>query len=113
VPMHWRRRWQHGTNSAALLAEQLARRLRVPLAVGLLRRDRNTLPQFSLPPSERPANVRSAFSVRPSYHLDRACVLVVDDILTTGATCSEASRVLRRAGATHVAVAVVGRTVHH
>ena len=50
-----------GTNSPALLAERLARRLRAPLATDLLRRTRHTPPQFSLPPSERPANVRGAF----------------------------------------------------
>jgi ComF family protein len=113
VPKHWRRRWVHGTNSAALLAEVMARRLAVPLAGGLLRRVRNTPPQFSLPPSERRANVRGAFGVRAGYYLDRARVLLVDDILTTGSTCSSAARVLKRAGAAHVAVVVAGRTWHH
>jgi ComF family protein len=113
VAIHWRRRWAHGTNSAAIMAERLARRLRVPLAAGLLRRGRNTPPQFTLPPSERGANVRGAFSANAGYHLVRARVLVVDDILTTGATCSEAARVLKRAGAAHVAAVVAARTLHH
>lgn len=113
VAMHWRRRWAHGTNSAANMAERLAGRLGVPLAAGLLRRGRNTPPQFTLPPSERAANVRGAFSVNPGYHLVRARVLVVDDVLTTGATCSEAARVLKRAGAAHVAAVVAARTLRH
>lgn len=113
VPMHWRRRWAHGTNSAELLAERLARHLRAPLATGLLRRTRHTAPQFSLPPSERPANVRGAFAVRSGYHLRGARVLVVDDILTTCSTCSAVARVLKQRGAGHVAVVVAARTLRH
>lgn len=113
VPMHWRRRWVRGTNSAAILAERLAARLRVPLAIDLLRRTRHTPPQFSLPPSQRPANVRNAFAVRPGYHFEEARVLLVDDILTTGSTCSSAARTLKQAGARNVAVAVAARTIRH
>jgi ComF family protein len=112
VPMHWRRRLARGTNSPVLLAERLAGRLGVPLAGELLRRTRHTPPQFSLPPSERPANVRGAFRVRTGYHLERARVLLVDDILTTGSTCSAAARALKQTGASLVAVAVAARTIH-
>ncbi len=111
VPMHWRRRLTRGANSAAVLAEVLAGQLRAPLAEGLLRRRRNTPPQFSLTPPQRWENVRRAFSVRPGYHLRKAHVLVVDDILTTGATCSAAARELRRAGAERVTVVVAARAV--
>jgi predicted amidophosphoribosyltransferase len=113
VPMHWRRRWVHGTNSAELLAERLAQHLRAPLATGLLRRTRHTPPQFSLPPSERPANVRGAFAVRHGYHLREARVLVVDDILTTCSTCNAVARTLKQCGAGHVAVVVAARTLRH
>ncbi len=113
IPMHWRRRMAHGTNSAAILAEVLAARLRVPLAGRLLRRRRNTPPQFSLTPPQRWANVRRVFSVRRGYHLRKAHVVLVDDILTTGATCSEAARALKQAGAERVSVIVVARSVSH
>jgi len=113
VAMHWRRRCTRGTNSATIIAERLARRLGVPLAGGLLRRERNTPPQFTLPPSERRANVRGAFAVNAGYHLERARALVVDDILTTGATCSEAARVLKRSGAACVTAVVAARTLRH
>jgi ComF family protein len=113
VPMHWRRRWARGTNSPALLAERLSQRLRAPLATGLVRRTRHTPPQFSLPPSERPTNVRGAFAIRAGYHLADARVLVVDDILTTGSTCSAIARTLKQNGASHVAVAVIGRAGQH
>ncbi len=109
IPLHWRRRIVHRTNSAALLAEILSAKLGLPPAAGLLWRTRPTLRQFDLNPPKRWANVRKAFAVRAGYHLRDAHVLLVDDILTTGATCSEAARALRSAGAARVTVAVVAR----
>jgi ComF family protein len=111
IPSHWRRRIVHRTNSAAVLAEVLAGHLRVPLAERLMRRSRYTVRQSDLSPTERWTNVRRAFSVRAGYHLRDAHVLIVDDVLTTGATCSEAARALRRAGATRVTVAVIARAM--
>jgi ComF family protein len=111
IPLHWQRRLAHRTNSAAVLAEVLAGRSGVPLSEGLLRRCRNTAPQFDLKPPERWKNVRRAFAVRAGYHLRAAHVLLVDDVLTTGATCSEAARALRSAGAERVTVAVVARAI--
>jgi predicted amidophosphoribosyltransferase len=111
IPLHWRRRLVHRTNSAARLAEVLADRLQLPLAEGLLRRCRHTVRQFDLTPPQRWDNVRHAFSIRAGHHLREAHVLVVDDILTTGATCSEAARALRKAGAARVTIAVVARAI--
>jgi ComF family protein len=113
VPMHWRRRWMRGINSPAVVAERLAGHLRVPMAADLLCRTRHTRPQFSLPQSERRANVRNAFAVRAGYHLREARVLVVDDILTTGSTGSYVARALKKAGAQFVAVVVAARTLRH
>jgi predicted amidophosphoribosyltransferase len=110
IPIHWRRRWWRGTSSASLLAESLAGQLRVPLGRHVLRRRRNTPPQFSLPPSRRWSNVRRAFFVKGGYPLAGMHVLLVDDILTTGATCSAAAGALKRAGAARVTVAVAART---
>jgi predicted amidophosphoribosyltransferase len=112
IPLHWRRRLAHRTNSAAMLAEVLSSKLQLPLAEHLLRRRRHTAPQFSLTPPQRWDNVRRAFSVRGGYHLNKAHVLLVDDILTTGATCSEAARTLRKAGAERVTVVVAARAIH-
>jgi ComF family protein len=111
IPLHWRRRLAHRTNSAALVAEVLAKRLGVPMADGLLKRSRHTERQSDLTQPERWKNVRRAFMVRGGYHLREAHVLLVDDILTTGATCSEAARALRSAGAERVTVAVVARAM--
>ena len=111
IPSHWRRRVVHRTNSAAMLAEVLAAHLRVPLAERLMRRSRYTVRQSELSPTERWTNVRRAFAVRGGYHLNKARVLLVDDVLTTGATCSEAARELRRAGAERVTIAVIARAI--
>ncbi|MGO8691173.1 MAG: ComF family protein [Thermoguttaceae bacterium] len=111
IPMHWTRRFRRGINSPELLAGCLGRRLRVPVADWLLVRTRNTLPQKDLTPQDRFRNVRGAFRVRRGQRrrLQGSRVLLVDDILTTGATCSEAAAVLRRAGASAVAAAVLAR----
>jgi ComF family protein len=113
VPLHWRRQLVRGGNSPAIIAERLAQHWQVPLVTGLLKRTRNTPPQFSLPPSERGANVRRAFAVAFGYHLEQAHVLLIDDILTTGSTCSAAARALQQAGATRVTVLVAARTLRH
>jgi ComF family protein len=111
IPLHWRRRVVHRTNSAAVLAEVLAGKLRAPFADRMLKRSRYTVRQTDVSPSERWNNVRRAFAVRAGYHLNAAHVLLVDDVLTTGATCSEAARALRQAGAARVTVAVIARAM--
>jgi ComF family protein len=109
IPSPFRRRFSQGTNSAAILARQLARRLRLPVFPGLLRWRRKVMRQHTLLPTERFQNVHGALGVSRGYDIKGAGVLIVDDILTTGATASEAARVLRKAGASRVSVAVVAR----
>jgi predicted amidophosphoribosyltransferase len=65
--------------------------------------------QSGLSPRERRANLRGAFQVRSGAELSGKCILLVDDILTTGTTAHEASKALRRADAERVVVAVVAR----
>lgn len=108
APMHWRRRWLRGWNSPECIAEQLARRLRVP-ALPLLRRTRNTQPQGALGRKQRQANLRGAFALRPGYATDHGRILLVDDVMTSGATAAECSRVLLADGAAQVMVAVLAR----
>jgi ComF family protein len=110
VPMHWARRAWRGGNSPDSLARQLAKSLRLPLAGHLLRRRRYTRPQASLTHGERRRNLKGAFRARPHRDLPGARVLLVDDIMTTGATAREAARTLLAAGAGSVVVAVLART---
>ena len=109
VPMHWRRRLWRGINSPGVIAEQIAQALGIPCAPHVLRRERATRPQAELPPTGRLQNVRGAFRARRHRDLPNARILLVDDIMTTGATCNEAARTLLSAGAAYVAVAVIAR----
>jgi len=109
TPMHWLRRAVRGANSAETLGTVLSRRLRTPSGAGCLVRRRFTPPQSGLSPHARLLNVRGAFRLRPGVDLAQARVLLVDDVLTTGATCGEIAKLLQQAGAAAPAVAVVAR----
>lgn len=111
VPMHWRRRLSRGTFPAHLLAQVVGGVLRRPVAAGLLGCRRKVRKQGTLRPHERLRNVRGAFSISAGYAITEANVLLVDDVMTTGATANEAARMLRQAGAGDVFVAVVARGV--
>ena len=111
VPFHWWRRLRRGTSSPQLVASRLARRLRVPMEDRTLVRLRDTEPQGGLAAVNRRKNVRGAFAVRDRADDFRGRrVLVVDDVLTSGATADEVARVLKRAGASWVGMAAVART---
>jgi ComF family protein len=113
VPMYWRRRWSHGGNSPELLAESWSRHLGLGPGERLLRRTRHTLPQTEIPVSQRFRNVRGAFCLQRGFDIRGAKVLLVDDVMTTGATCSEAAKALRAAGAVDVSVACLARAEGH
>jgi ComF family protein len=110
VPMSRWEHWRRGVNPPGHLAVQLGRRLGVPAAEWMLWLPRNVPRQMGLSREGRLRNLRGLMKLRPGYHLQAAHVLLVDDILTTGATCSEAARVLKRAGAAEVTVVVLART---
>lgn len=109
VPLHRSRLRERGYNQAALLARGLGRRLRIPVACRVLRRIRPTPSQTRLSAARRIANVRGAFAASPSPSIRRRQVLLVDDVMTTGATVSECARCLLKAGAASVDVATVAR----
>jgi ComF family protein len=109
VPLHWRRSWRRGYNQAAAVAEHLARSMGVPCACNCLRRVRNTPQQLQPSASARRENVRGAFRVRRGANVDGKRILLVDDVMTTGSTASEASRTLKAAGAAEITVAVLAR----
>jgi ComF family protein len=85
VPLHWRRRWQRGYNQSEALARALARHLRLPCRPHWLRRVRNTPQQTQQTPAGRRDNVRGAFHARPRPGFKGQTVLLVDDVLTSGA----------------------------
>ncbi len=110
IPMHPIRQITRGTNSAVALAKTIGRLWRLPVAYRLLKRKRNTLLQKGLSKSLRFANLRGGISVKRGYPLGPYHIVLVDDILTTGATCSEAARVLKQAGASTVTILTIART---
>jgi len=110
VPMHWLKRLWRKTNPAGTIAQSLARRLGLPLASGALVCRRYLRRQATLTPAERRRNVRGAFHASLWWKLTGKRILLVDDVMTTGATAHEASRVLLKAGAAAVYVATASRS---
>ena len=108
VPMHWTRRIRRGTDTAAILAKSFARKSGWPFRK-LVACHRSLAKQSELPITARKKNVRNAFAVKGPVPADRPIVLV-DDIMTTGATLFELARILRKAGASEIRVAVVARS---
>jgi predicted amidophosphoribosyltransferase len=98
---------RRGHNQSEHLSAAVARVLRVEHRPGWLLRVRPTPKQVAQSPAERRTNVRGAFRAARGAHLTGRVVLLVDDVLTTGSTASEAARALREAGAQSVHVAVL------
>lgn len=105
VPMSRLKTLFRGYNAAELLAERVARHSGNPFRAGVLRKTRRTKPQADLALEERLANPRGAYRSKPV----RGVVLLVDDVLTTGATANACTEALRAAGAAEVHLAVVAR----
>jgi ComF family protein len=111
VPLHWRRRWARRFNQSAVLAAAVSATSGVPVVADALKRVKPTAQQVGLSRTERAANVQGAFRVPPENKVDvvgRRLVLV-DDVLTSGATVEGCAKALLRAGATNVDVLVFAR----
>ncbi|HEY7687760.1 MAG TPA: ComF family protein [Dongiaceae bacterium] len=113
VPLHWTRLLARRYNQAALLTSALARLTNRPALQDLLVRRRRTPSQGGLGRAGRESNVAGAFRVHPRHirRLKDKRVLLVDDVMTTGATAGACSRALRRAGAASVDVLTLARVV--
>jgi ComF family protein len=111
MPMHWRKRWERGFNQAELLARPIARRYGLKLKTNL-QRARYTKAQAGLSETERLENLRGSFCVKRPEELRNKRVLLIDDVLTTGATLRAASAALKRAGARHITALTLARVDH-
>ena len=111
IPQHWRQRVFRHFNPAWIIAEEIASALQVPCDAHLLYRQRQTRAQKRVPVSQRFGNQAEAFSLQDMHVVDGERILLVDDVLTTGATCSEATKLLRQNGARECHVAVLGRVL--
>ena len=114
VPLHRQRRNSRGFNQTELIARVALRELRdlpVELEPKLLKRTRFTESQTGFTREQRRENLRGAFAVPDPARVKGRSILLVDDVLTTGATADECSRILMRAGAKQVLVVTVARAV--
>ncbi|MEM6410441.1 MAG: ComF family protein [Pseudomonadota bacterium] len=113
VPLHYRRLVSRGYNQAGWLATALANQTGLRVKHDLIKRTRSTPSQAGRSARERYRNVRGAFQARPAHtkHIAKKRILLVDDVLTTGATVASAARTLKRAGASDVNVLVLARVV--
>lgn len=113
VPLHWRRLWARRFNQSMLLSQQISGETGVPVADAALRRIKATAQQVGLSQSERAQNVQGAFRVPPDRKAEVAGrrVVLVDDVLTSGATSDACARALLRAGAANVDLLVFARVV--
>lgn len=108
MPMHWLKRWHRGFNQAELLANQLSGKTRIPV-LKVVRRVHQKAAQAGLTNAKRRANVVGAFRVPNRGAVAGKRILLIDDVMTTGATASACAKVLKRAGAVHVSLLTVAR----
>ncbi|WP_375415301.1 ComF family protein [uncultured Bradyrhizobium sp.] len=113
VPLHWRRGWSRRYNQSGALARAIERQSGVPIARDALRRMRPTQQQIGLSRSERTSNVQGAFKVlrEHAHQVQGRRVVLIDDVLTSGATSDACARALLRARAARVDVLVFARVV--
>ena len=111
VPLHRQRQRERGYNQADLIARPLARRLGLPCRPVLLVRTKPRPDKLHLSLEERWSSVRGAFAAKPGSRVDNLRVLLVDDVMTTGATLDACARALRQAGARTVIGLTVARAL--
>ena len=113
VPLHVSRLWARRFNQSSLLGRALSRRTGVPFEPSLLKRRKRTQSQVGLTIDQRRRNVAAAFAVseRKLTALDGRSVLLIDDVITTGATANACAKALKKAGAARVDLLALGRVV--
>lgn len=110
VPLHWSRQWMRGYNQSEAIARVLAQHLGLPIGSGIIKRIRATPIQPLQSAAARHANVAGSFRCKKQALHDWQSVLLVDDVLTTGSTANEVSRVLKSAGFSRVDVVILARS---
>lgn len=111
LPLHPERLRQRGFNQSAEIAKQLGKALKTPVDRSIARRRIATPPQAELPLKERHRNVRDAFECIGQLRSQK--VLLIDDVMTSGATVNECARMLCKHGASQVSIGVLARALKH
>ena len=107
VPLHQSKQHIRGYNQSLLLTRELSRQIGIVESSGIMSRTKRTNAQSLLPRDGRYLNVKDAFRLNDAIKIRNKVILLVDDILTTGYTVNECSRLLKEAGAKEVVVAVI------
>ena len=108
MPLHWRRRWKRGFNQSEILARLVAANHGLPV-ISAVRRVRATATQAGLTNSKRRKNVAGAFRVSQKRQIDGKRILLIDDVMTTGATAAACAAAMKRAGACSVTLLTLAR----
>lgn len=111
VPLHADRRRERGYNQVDMIARPLAKRLKLPFCPYLLARTKPRPARLVLSRSEHWESVRGAYALREGSRVDKLRILLVDDVMTTGATLDACSRALLKAGAVEVVALTVARVI--
>ncbi len=111
IPLSAARLRERGYNQALLLAQELSQSFKIPLSTNNLIRIRHTPTQTLLDEKQRWTNIKGAFRIKNSCEFKDKSILIIDDLLTTGATASEAARVLKECPTQKVGVLTVGITL--
>jgi len=111
VPLHRARERERGFNQSEVLAEGISRAMGISLTKGILKRRKNTKDQTYLNAQQRAENVKGAFVVTRPEKINGKNVILVDDVMTTGATLNECARMLKETGATRVFAATLAVVV--
>lgn len=111
VPLHRARHRERGFNQSEILAEGISEETKIPLAKDILKRRKNTEDQTYLSARQRAENVRDAFVVTKPGRVKGKNVILVDDVMTTGATLNECAAMLQKAGARKIHAATLSVVV--
>jgi ComF family protein len=108
VPLSIKKLRERGFNQSLLIARTVSKEIKVPLLIDILLKKKDTPPQIGLSAKERLLNLKNAFEVKGD--VDGLRLLLVDDVMTTGATVTECSKVLMKAGAKEVIILTLARS---
>ena len=108
VPLHWRKAFRRGYNQSAEIASIIAQYLDLPMHHSLLKRQKHTVSQTGLDQASRGKNMKHAFSANPDCH--GLHIALVDDVVTSSSTISDATRALKISGAAQVSVWAIARS---
>jgi len=111
VPLHWTRFWKRRYNQSSLLGKALGKKLGIPCYSNILKRVRMTESQGKKTRQAREKNIKNAFRVARPDAIKGKKILLIDDVMTTGATITECTKILRKAGAKEVKVITLYRVI--